>query len=136
MATLLALPWTLSAGTGADDPTSILPGSIAGTYTAATIPGGFTGAIDPNGFELLRSAPVRAVQRITVLGHGRAGGELILWKPASPYLVGNELLYPGDGMAVHYQHSAQGLRQNFIMYERPPSLGDRRQPTPPAARDW
>ncbi len=123
-ATLLALPWTLLAGVGPDDPSSLLPGSEFGTYTAANIPGGFTGAIDPNGFQLIRATPALAAQRITVLGHGRAGGALILWKPASPYLVGNELLYPGDGMAVHYQHSAQGLRQNFILYERPEGVGE------------
>ncbi len=100
------------------DTVALLPGAVKDTYTATDIPGGSTGLIDPHGFDLLRSAPGMS-QRITVLGHGRSAGALIPWQPACSYQEGNELLFPGEGMAVHYAHSAQGLRQNFMLYERP-----------------
>ncbi len=97
-----------------------------GHFEAHGIPGGFSAAIDPHGFILhedhMKSA---TLARFDVLGLSRSG-ILLPWNPGPPQRTQYEVYYPGETIGVHYQLSAQGLRQNFMVYNAPNGTGELR----------
>jgi hypothetical protein len=103
----------------ADATTAFVPvGSNAFTTTA--LPGGSTARITGEGSVV--SSPEEVEVRCVVQGIGRAD-KIHPWKAGEALLTDDELFYPGTEMGVHYVRSPFGLRQNFIVYERPVGEG-------------
>lgn len=83
--------------------------------TAFSVPGGFTASVNGTGFEL--RDPIGRAIAFRVGGLARADRRSA-WQAGTPIRNGNELYYPGPDMGVHYVHTPQGLRQNFMVYGR------------------
>ena len=62
--------------------------------------------------------------RIELVGIRRECYPLLPWQPLEPCNTGDELLWKGLGLDIQYEHSAAGMRQNFILKERPMGSGD------------
>ncbi len=60
---------------------------------------------------------------ILVLGTGREHGPTVAWNPRGTFLQGQELFFTGDRFSVQYQVTRAGVRQNFIVPERPAGAG-------------
>jgi FG-GAP-like repeat/FG-GAP repeat len=90
-------------------------------FSAAHLPGGFRAVIDGSGFTLRDPAHEQEV-RFGVLHCGRGAGQPLPWRSGPPQLAASEVYFPGQDMGVHYQQSAAGLRQNFMVFTSP--LGD------------
>ncbi len=102
-----------------DDPFILQATGRTGSFTASHVPGGFTARLDPRGFTFRRNG---SRTRFDVLGVSREDLPLQEITAGDPQRTGNELFYPCGPLAVHYQHSAQGLRQNFTVFN--PPIGD------------
>ncbi|HRH38057.1 MAG TPA: hypothetical protein PK760_06915, partial [Flavobacteriales bacterium] len=81
---------------------------------------GYEALIDPEGFTFrsLNQSDAWSL-RFDVRGTPNAGGA---WHARSECLNG-DLIQHGDGIDVQYQHSINGLRQNFIVNSRPANAG-------------
>ncbi len=89
-------------------------------FSLAGLPGGSTAGIEGDG-QHIHTAQGMDV-RCSVRGIQR-NGDLHPWKAGDALLTDDELFYPGNEMGVHYMRSPFGLRQNFIVYERPAGDG-------------
>ena len=108
----------LSGDGSVAEPCALQRSLTTGVFVAEHIPGGFTGLIDPSGFEIRdERVPGGTITRFNVLGLSRNNTPLFDWRAGDPHWSGNELFYPGGTMAVEYHHSTQGLRQNFVVYQ-------------------
>lgn len=56
-------------------------------------------------------------------GVQRPGGERKAWLPGAACANGTELIWKGQGMDLQYLHGPEGLRQNFLLNERPAGAG-------------
>ena len=61
--------------------------------------------------------------RLEVLGWGRIGSGMHPWQGADPIAGEAELLVPGQAVCIQYIASDDGVRQNFLVLERPPGTG-------------
>ena len=59
----------------------------------------------------------------TLIGLGRTGGALQPWSPGSSQLKPTEVLWHSAALSAQYIHSAEGLRQNFIVHRAPAGGG-------------
>lgn len=90
---------------------------------AEHIPGGFHALITDAGFTLLGETGQEHV-RFSVSGLGRNGRTDLPWACGGRMAEGSTAWFQGERMAVHYAHSAQGLRQNFTVFTPPEGSGD------------
>ena len=81
-----------------------------------------TGTIDGEGFLLLDSAQ-HDHARFDVLGSGRTSTKVRPWFHGAGQSAANEVYFPGEAMGVLYQQTAQGLRQNFMVFSPPGEEG-------------
>ena len=92
-------------------------------FSAQQLHAGLIGTIDGEGFVLLDSAKHHQT-RFDVQGCGRTSAEVRPWIHGKAQLAANEVYFPGETMSVHYQQTAQGLRQNFMVFSRPEGQGE------------
>lgn len=92
-----------------------------GKFLAVNEAKGYEAAVDANGFDF-RSSTGTWATRLTVVGLSRYRGYVIPWK-ATGSCLGSDLRFHGDRMDVQYTHGTEGLRQNFLLAERPEGAG-------------
>ena len=95
-------------------------------FRAFNIPGGYSATITERGFALAqhRDGADTLTELFTVRGFGREGDISAPWTGGAPITSDRQVWFQGEKMAVHYQHSPQGLRQNFTVFTRPNGTGD------------
>ncbi len=128
-ATLTILPSVASAhdktGTERSDAFGIEPSADGTSFEANNIPGGFDARITQWGFTLNTTSTLGTLeQRIAVVGYGRSGRTAFPWTGGEPVAEGRMLWFQGDRMAMDFQHSSLGLRQNFTVFAPPPGSGN------------
>ena len=95
-----------------------------GHFLAVNEAGGYEASISANGFEFREtSADHTWHTQFTVLGIGREGSEFISWAPGSATAKPTDLRFTSPSMTVQYLHGTEGLRQNFLVDERPKGEG-------------
>ncbi len=96
----------------------------AGHFLAVNEAGGYEASITANGFEFREtSADHTWHTQFTVVGIGREGSEFVSWAPRSTASKPADLRFTSPSMTVQYLHSAEGLRQNFLVAMRPNGEG-------------
>jgi len=111
---------------GENDAWAITASADSASFNALHIPGGCDATITAHGFTLVQQRDGARVlaERFTVRGLGREGNISAPWTGGEPLPAARTIWFQGDRMAVHYQHSPQGLRQNFTVFTRPTGEGD------------
>lgn len=79
--------------------------------------------IDAGGFLVETLGTECRADGLRVLGHGREGTKLHAWSAQRREVDDAMLEYFGDGLSVQYVHDQAGLRQNFVIHERPEGCG-------------
>lgn len=62
--------------------------------------------------------------RIELAGIRRECDPMLMWQPKEACNSGDDLLWTGHGVDIHYEHGPGGMRQNFILHKRPSGQGD------------
>jgi|694.fasta_scaffold21102_3 hypothetical protein len=84
---------------------------------------GLIAHIDGQGIRLSRDGEARWSQEILIEGYAR-GTALTPWHPDVAQVIGSDVAFPGAGMMAYYTSAPQGVRQNFILHERPQGPGE------------
>lgn len=93
-------------------------------FTASNPDMGLRASIDANGLTLTAIGdPSEWQTRLRINGLGRTIGHWIQWEPGGPCGMKRELIWAGTAMDVQYLNGDDGLRQNFIVHERPAGHG-------------
>lgn len=94
-------------------------------YRADHIPGGYAAIVEEQGFTLTHgTGHDERRQQFIVDGLGRNGNTSSPWSGGNPVQDDRTIWIQGARMAVHYEHSAQGLRQNFTVLAPPAGQGE------------
>lgn len=109
-----------------NDAWALIASADGASFQAPHIPGGCRASITASGFELVQERDGGRVlaEWFTVHGHGRDGNISAPWTGGEPIPGDRSVWFQGERMAVHYEHSPQGLRQNFTVFMRPPGEGE------------
>ena len=95
------------------------------SFSASHIPGGYSATITESGFTLKDQEDGSVSHTgFTVRGFGREGEISNEWTGGVSVPSDRSIWFQGGKMAVYYQHSPQGLRQNFAVFTRPTGAGD------------
>jgi len=102
----------------------IQPTEVQGSFLAVNIEKDYEARINARGFTV--SGPVadpRWCASIEVLGLARDHTRKSAWYASACDRSDTELLWKGDGLDVQYLHGPDGLRQNFLVHQRPQGAG-------------
>lgn len=80
--------------------------------------------IVPHGMDV--SGPARSpfwTSNIRVAGIRRSCGAMLPWIPIQADASERSLVWDGNGMELQYEHDQAGMRQNFLVHERPSGQG-------------
>ncbi len=96
-----------------------------GQFLAVNADRGYDAHIDQAGFHLSAEQCGQTVGfGLAVRGHGRTCSPLMAWKGKASVSHGADLRFTQGALTVQYVHSAEGLRQNFLLDQRPGGDGD------------
>ena len=105
----------------------IHPTDATRSFLTVNIEKDYQAHIDACGFTI--SGPISGEQwhlNMEISGIGRDRAIQKSWLPLEPTSDQNELRWPGRGFDVQYVHGPEGLRQNFLVAERPSGTGELR----------
>ncbi|MBK8497375.1 MAG: FG-GAP repeat protein [Flavobacteriales bacterium] len=96
----------------------------AGHFLAVNQAEGYSASITPAGFEFRDVADAASwSMRFNVIGLGRAGMITAPWSSATVSHAPRDLRFHGGALTVQYLHGAEGMRQNFLVGQRPAGEG-------------
>jgi hypothetical protein len=84
---------------------------------------GLVARIGGQGIQLSRDGDASWDQELLIEGYAR-GGALTPWHPDVAQVVGADVAFPGAGMIAYYTSAPEGVRQSFILTERPTGSGE------------
>ncbi|MDX9751183.1 MAG: integrin alpha, partial [Flavobacteriales bacterium] len=102
------------------------PAAAGDGFTAINPDIGLWASIDAHGFALAPTGTTDWRTHLRIDGLGRTAGPWLPWEPGAPSAVERELTWAGRHMDVQYVNGDDGLRQNFIVHERPAGHGPMR----------